>query len=69
MLDAETLTEPLKVGLVEGVGEMLAEAHKVNITLPVLVTDMVGLTVTELHLENVPVEETLGEFVPVRVPV
>jgi len=48
---------------------MLAEALKVNITLPVLVTDMVGLTVTELHLENVPVEEALGEFVTVMEPV
>ena len=48
---------------------MLAEAHKVNITLPVLVTDMVGLTVTELHLEKVPVEEALGEFVTVMEPV
>ena len=42
--------------------------HTVVVTLPVLDTDMVGLTVEEVHPETVPEEQVLGVFVTVRVP-
>ncbi len=57
------------VGLVKGEAEILAVLHTVFVTLPVRETDMVRLTVTEVHPETVPVEEALGEFVTVIEPV
>ena len=47
----------------------LAEVHIVFVTLPVLETDMVGLTEVEMHPDTVPVEQVLGVFVTVRVTV
>ena len=57
------------VGLVEGVAERLAVLHTVFVTLPVLETDMVRLTVTEVHPETVQEEQELGVFVTVMEPV
>ena len=60
---------PLIVGLVVGVDEMLEVEHNVVVALPVLETDMVGLTEAEVHPETVLVEQMLGVFVTVKVPV
>ena len=46
---------------------MLEEVHTDVVTLPVRETDMVGLKVTEVQPETVPVEQALGEFVTVMV--
>ncbi len=46
---------------------ILAELHTVVVTLPLLDTVMVGLKVTEVQPETVPVEQVLGVFVTVMV--
>ena len=66
-LDMDPLTVPLNVGLIDGVVEILAVLHTVIVTLPVRETDMVGLKVTEVQPETVPVEQVLGVFVTVMV--
>ena len=48
---------------------MLEVVHTVSVTLPVWETDMVGLRVAEVHSDTVPVEQALGVFVTVMVPV
>jgi hypothetical protein len=49
--------------------EILAVLHLVIVTLPVWETDIVGLRVPEMHPDTVPVEQALGVFVTVMVPV
>lgn len=68
-LDVETLLVPLNVGLEVSEAEMLVVVHTVFVTLPVLETEIVGLKVTEVQPETVPVEQilvvvdTVGELV------
>ena len=68
-LDWEPLTVPFNVGLIDGVVEILAVLHTVIVTLPVRDTDIVGLKELVVHPDTVTVEQALGVFVTVTVPV